>query len=204
MRVRRRPTLESLAVILVVFVLQHAFVLTGGGGHFVLSAPLLDRPWTLATSVYAHLGLAHLVSNAVALLVVGPLVARRTTRLRFHAYFLTTGAITGVGEVIFSGLLGPSNAVLGASGAIFALLGYLLSGNVVSAVVLDRIALSARSQLLVFLAVAVLLTLATARTGTALFGHATGLTIGLLAGRIGLLDARDRSKPRQFVGQRSN
>ena len=79
---RRSPVLETLAVMLAVFVLQVGLGVLGLAGTLAASAAtIVAEPWTLATSVYAHAGPGHLVANAVALAVVGPLVARRTTRL---------------------------------------------------------------------------------------------------------------------------
>lgn len=190
MRLLRHPVVETLVVFAVVFVVDTVFSVLGVlGGFFVLQATLPARPWTLVTSVYAHAGLGHLLANAVALVLVGPLVARRTTRLRFHAFFVTTGALAGLAEVYVGGLVGPARGVIGASGAVFALLGYLLAGNVVSTTLLDRIALSARAQLALFAVVAVAVTLATGAPGVALIGHGTGLLLGLIAGRSQLLDA---------------
>lgn len=188
MALRGRPTLATLGIILVVFGLQQVLALAGVVGLFVLAPPLSVQPWAAVTSVYAHASLAHLVGNAVALLIVGPFVARRSTPVRFHAFFVTTGAVAAVAEVVLSDLVGPPVGVLGASGAVFALLGYLLAGNVVSTVILDRIALSARTQAALLLVVAVGLTLATAGARSALFGHGTGLVCGLVAGRLHLVD----------------
>lgn len=154
---------------------------------FVLESPVTARPWTVVTSVYAHAGLGHLLANSLALVVVGLLVERRTTRLRFHAFFVTTGVAAGIAEIWLGGVFG-SRGVLGASGAIFALLGYLLAGNVVARRVLDRIALSARAQIAVFVALAIVVTLATGAPGVALIAHGTGLLLGLVAGRLQLLD----------------
>ncbi|WP_058367403.1 rhomboid family intramembrane serine protease [Haloparvum sedimenti] len=184
-----RATVETLAVIAVVFLLQLLLGVVGLASTLVLSAPLTTAPWALATGVYAHAGLGHLFTNAVGLLIAGPLVERRTTRPRFHLFFLGSGALAGVAEVTLGGLIGPAPAVLGASGAVFALFGYLLAGNVVSATLFDRLRLSARAQVALFLAVAVAMTLATAAPGVALIAHATGLLIGLVAGRLRLLDA---------------
>jgi len=96
--------------------------------------------------VYAHGSIGHLLANALALLLVGPLVERRTTRLRFHAFVIGTGALAGITQVTLGGLLGPQTAVLGLSGAVFGLGGYLLASNVVSATLFDRLRLSTRAQ----------------------------------------------------------
>jgi len=68
-----RPTLTTLALCLAVFTVQTVISAVGiGAGAFALTLPLGHRPWTLATSVYAHGGVGHLLVNALALLVVGP------------------------------------------------------------------------------------------------------------------------------------
>lgn len=197
MRLRGRPTLQTLAAVLVVFLVQQALGLfwTIEYSLFVLDATVAARPWVLVTSIYAHSGLAHLFANALALVFVGPLVARRTTPGRYHAFFLGTGAVSGLAEVFVGGIAGPPHAVWGASGAVLALLGYLLGGNVVSARVLDRFELSARAQLVLFGVIVVAVTLAASGPGSAVIGHATGLVCGLTAGRLGVLDATRSSSP---------
>ncbi|TKX66904.1 rhomboid family intramembrane serine protease [Halorubrum sp. SP9] len=184
-----RATLETLGIVLLVGAAQALLSLVGRFGLLALSTPLSVAPWTLITSVYAHGSVGHLVANALALLLVGPLVERRTTRPRFHAFVVATGALAGAAQVTVGSLLGPPAAVLGISGAVFALGGYLLAGNVVSATLFDRLRLSPRVQLLLFGLVAVVLTATTAAPGVALIAHATGAFCGLVAGRMGLLDA---------------
>lgn len=185
-----RPTVQTLAVLAVVYVLQQLAGLFGAleALLFVLYGPVGERPWALVTSVYAHANLPHLLGNAVVLAFVGPLVARRTTTLRFHVFFVATGALAGVGEVVIGGLLGPPRGVLGASGAVLAMAGYLLAGNTVSTRVLDSLRLSPRVQLAVFAVVVVGVTLLASGPGAAVVGHATGLAVGLLAGRFRVLD----------------
>jgi len=185
-----RATLETLGIALLIGAAQAALGVVGLAGLFALSTPLSVAPWTLVTSVYAHGSVGHLLANALALLLVGPLVERRTTRLRFHAFVVGTGALAGIAQVTLGGLLGPSTAVLGLSGAVFALGGYLLAGNVVSATLFDRLRLSARAQFALFGLAAVALTATTAAPGVALIAHATGAFCGLVAGRAELLDVR--------------
>ncbi|MFT4921737.1 MAG: membrane associated rhomboid family serine protease [Haloarculaceae archaeon] len=197
MRLTGRPTLQTLAAIGVVFLVQ---LVTGIFGPlqyflFVLDPTVAARPWTLVAHVYAHAGPGHLLTNAVALAIVGPLVSRRTSTARFHVFFLTAGALGGLAEVFLGGLLGPPAGVVGASGAIFALFGYLLTGNVVTAGVLDRLDLSRRVQVVLLAVVAVLVTLATGSPRAALIGHAVGFSIGLVVGRLQLLDLSARERP---------
>ncbi|PSP31265.1 rhomboid family intramembrane serine protease [Halobacteriales archaeon QH_10_67_22] len=186
--VKRSPTLTLVGVFVVVFFLQTLVgLLVAPAALFALSQPVVVRPWTLVTSVYAHGSVGHLLANSVALLVVGLFLERQTSRARFHAFFLTTGILSGLAQVWVGGLVGPPNRVLGASGAIFALVGYVLAGNRVSESVLSSVPLSPRAQLLGFALVAVAVTLATAGPGVALVAHFTGLLLGLVAGRAHLL-----------------
>lgn len=197
MVLRGRPTLQTLAVLVAVYLFQLVAGLARTVEYllFVLDPTVAARPWVLVTSVYAHSGFPHLLANVVALAVLGPLVARRTTALRYHAFFLTTGALSGLAEVYLGGIVGPPHAVWGASGAILAFLGYLLAGNVVSARVLDRVGLSARAQLVLLGVVVVAVTLAASGPGSAVIGHATGLACGLAAGRLRVLDVGRPAPP---------
>ena len=182
------PTAELLAVLGLVFLAQQLAGVVGvGAAAFAFALPLSAAPWTLVTSVYAHASLDHLVANAVGLAVVGFALERYTSRARFHAYVLATGAAAALAEVAVAALLGGSVAVLGASGAVLALYGYVLAGNPLTGGLLDRLDLGRRGQLALLAAVALLVTLLTARSNAALVAHATGLVLGLAAGRLGLL-----------------
>lgn len=191
---RRSPTVQTLVVFAVVFAIQVAGGAVGvGPGAFVLALPLDERPWTVVVSVYAHGGLGHLFANALALVVVGLLVERRTTRPRFHAFFVATGALAGVAQLYATAAVGNPTAVIGASGAVFALLGYAAAGNRAVAPVLAWIDLGRTATLVAFVVVAVAVVLATAAPGVALVAHFVGLLLGLVAGRLRLLrDARAR------------
>ena len=180
------PTIQTLAVMGVVFVVQGALKLVGLVGlmsfFFVLNPTFPVRPWSLVTSVYAHANFAHLLGNALVLLPVGLAVESFTSRVRYHAFFVTTGVLAGFSQVFLTG-----SGVLGASAAIFALLGYLVTGNPVSNSVLDRVGLGRRAQLVLFTVLAVLVTIFTGSPGVALVAHFTGFLLGLVSGRLGLL-----------------
>ncbi len=201
MRLRGRPTLQTLVVIGVVFLVQQVTGLLGGLRYalFVLDVTVAARPWSAVTHVYAHANVGHLLANAVGLALAGSLVARRTTTLRFHAFFVLVGGLAGLAQVFLGGLLGAPAGVVGASGAIFGLFGYLLTGNPVAAGLFDRLDLSVRAQVAVFLVVAVAVTLATASPRAALVGHGVGLALGLAAGRVRALDVSPARQPAEAV-----
>ena len=182
---------ETLVLFVVVYALELAAPMVGlPAAAFALALPLDVHPWTIATSVYAHASVGHLIANAVALLVVGLLVARRTSRLRFHSFFLVTGALSGVATVLVGSVLGGATAVLGASGAILALVGYLLAGNLATESLLGRVTLSGRVWAAVVVVLAVGVAIATGGPHVALTAHVTGFLLGLGAGRLHVLRAR--------------
>jgi len=191
-----RPILDLLVAFVLVHVVQILFSFVGlVGALFVLSSPLTANPWTVFTSVYAHLDIWHLLSNSVALVLFGWPVARATTRARFHAFFLLTGALAGMAQIAVTNLVAtlplvgiePTVGVLGASGAVFALLGYLLTSNPLSSGLGARIAVPAWLTITVFVAVAGVLTFLTASPNAALVAHFTGIVLGLAAGSVNLL-----------------
>ena len=179
---------------------QYPLSLVGLVGLFALSPAVLVEPWTLVTSVYAHGGPGHLLANLLGLVLLGAVVERVTTRLRFHALFVSTGALAGLAEVVPGSLstLAP-RGVLGASGAVFALMGYAIAGNGLADRLLDAVdrATTARWAVTAVLVVAaVVLAVLLSGPGSALVSHATGLALGLFAGRLRLLHVVDRRRPR--------
>jgi membrane associated rhomboid family serine protease len=195
-RGERSPTAETALLLVGAFLVQYPLSLLGLVGGFALGPAVVAAPWTLVTSTYAHAGPAHLLGNLLGLLLLGSLVERASSRARFHAFFVLTGALSGVAEVTIGSLLAlDARVVLGASGAVFALLGYAVTGNALVDRVLDALdrATATRGSVAVALVgVAVLVAVATSGPRTAVVGHAAGLTAGLLAGRRRLLHV-DRS-----------
>lgn len=191
MELRGRATFETLGIILVVFLVQSVVQLaseTLAVLLFVLHSPLpVYAPWTLVTSVYAHGGVGHLAGNAVMLVLVGLAVERVTTRWRFHAFFVIVGALAGISQVLFGTLLPGPAGVLGASGAILGLLGYLIAGNTLADRMVRGFELDVKAQLAAIAVVGGALALAMAGPGVANIGHFTGLVLGLVAGRMRLL-----------------
>lgn len=188
----RRPTIEVLALCAVVFIIQQLFVVfvntRAAVEFFALGFPLTEYPWTVVTSVYAHASWHHLFSNAIVIALAGLPIEGLTTRIRFHLFVLWTGALAG-----FSQILITSELVLGASGAAFALLGYVLTSNRVTGGALDMLRLSIRQKITVYILVAAGISLMLHTEGAALYGHFTGLLLGLVAGRMNILRAKERN-----------
>lgn len=192
MRRPKRPTVDLLVVFVAVFVLQQVAGAVGFGIEWFALATPLRRPWTLITTVYAHATLGHLFANAVGLVVVGSILERSTTRARLHGFVLGTGAISAGAEFLLGAALGGPIAVLGASGAVLAGVGYLLAGNRLTGGVLSRVDLGRRGSAALLVAVAVGVTLLTAGPGVAVVAHFTGFALGTVAGRLGVLRVGSR------------
>jgi len=93
---------------------------------FVLDATHPEYVWTWLTSVFSHGGFAHIAFNSIALYFFGPVVERYVGSRKFTALFLGAGALAGLTQVAAMHLMGgPLTGVLGASGAIMAVLGLL-------------------------------------------------------------------------------
>ncbi len=94
---------------------------------FLLSSENVTYLWTWVTSVFAHspYGFFHIFVNSLVLYFFGPVVEQRVGSKKFTALFLVAGAIAGLAQVGAALFLGETSAVLGASGAIAAILGVL-------------------------------------------------------------------------------
>ncbi len=184
----RSPTVETLLALAVVFLVQFPLSVVGFAPLFALTPAFPVTPWTLITSTYSHAGPGHLLSNALVLFFVGLAVERTTTRLRYHAFFIATGAVSGLAQILLAPVTG-SVGVLGASGAIFGLLGYLVAGNPLSMRLLDGVDASAPNWVVPAGLFVVGLGLAVVMSGpnSAFVAHLAGLVVGLGAGRARLL-----------------
>ena len=123
-----------LGLMLLTFVLQYAIAPLMGiavgseawGSLFVLSGAHPLYVWTWLTSIFAHGGFSHILFNGIALFFFGPVVERQIGSRAFAVLFLVSGAVAGLGQVGVSIVLGdPISGVLGASGAIMAIMGVL-------------------------------------------------------------------------------
>ena len=107
----------SLAII-VVFIFQ-IFVLDFTE-MFVLNSTAFQQPWRFLTAIFLHGGLGHLVYNLFALLLFGSILEQLIGGKRFLFVFFLTGILANLISVNFY------SSSLGASGAIFGVIGTLI------------------------------------------------------------------------------
>ncbi len=94
---------------------------------FVLRSDHIFRVWTWVTSIFAHGGFGHIALNSIVLYFFGPVVERRIGTKKFVALFFVAGMAAGLAQVGVSAVMSPGvvSGVVGASGAIAAILGVL-------------------------------------------------------------------------------
>jgi membrane associated rhomboid family serine protease len=177
---RERPivTYAIIALAVIGYILQiltgqSLGVWSGGGGGVVTHAlwyypgAIFSHPWSLITVVFVHESILHIASNMYFLFLIGPPLERYLGRVRFIVLFVITAIGADVAVDYF--LQGP---VVGASGAIFGLLGV--------AVVFARRIGFARAQL--WVVIGINLVLGFAVSGIAWQAHIGGFIVGILLG----------------------
>ncbi len=113
-----------VGLILLCFFLQ--WVVPGFTDMFVLDPKHPLQLWRLVTNIFLHGGVAHLFFNLFALVMFGPLLYNRVGRTEFYKIFFGGGIVASLTYLafVYLGIIPPYPA-LGASGAIYAVLGAL-------------------------------------------------------------------------------
>lgn len=101
--------------------------------------------WRLITAAFLHANLIHLAMNMFVLWIVGAPVEQAIGRGRFLALYLVAGLAGSAGALVFS----PNAVTVGASGAIFGILGaalvlesqrsYVLGGQALGFIVINLV-----------------------------------------------------------------
>jgi membrane associated rhomboid family serine protease len=124
---RGNPQVVTL-VIIALNVLVFLAVRTGGYEIYndLVLRPIWvpEEPWRLLTSAFTHVQIFHIFSNLFMLYQLGPVLEQMLGRLRFIVLYLLSGLGGGVAVWLLS--THPTQATLGASGAVLGLVGALL------------------------------------------------------------------------------
>jgi membrane associated rhomboid family serine protease len=164
------------------WIYEHGALLANGAYHFggaelVSGAPGAVAPgahmagvthgewWRLMTAAFLHYGPIHLGLNMLALYWLGPALEQIIGRWRYLLLYLVAGLAGSAGALWLS----PNDITVGASGAIFGVLGALL--------VLERQGMiSSGGQILMLIILNLLFTVAV--PGISIGGHIGGLLAG--------------------------
>jgi membrane associated rhomboid family serine protease len=182
---RPHVTYALIALNVAVWVLGIGVATLNGGATGLLSGGALTQLgglsgpevaagqwWRLISAGFLHAGLLHLGLNMAALFVFGAPLERALGRLRFTVLYVTALVAGSLGVIMLS----PSSLTVGASGAIFGLLGAIVAGQRAAGI-------SLRSSGIIGLLV-INLVFTVAVPGISIGGHLGGLAGGFLAGSL--------------------
>ncbi len=128
-RIRDSPSVQMAGILILVYFL---FGIAGGdlvnlnigGSPFVQDNCLVWQGWVwmLFTAMFLHVGVLHLFGNVVFLLIFGTVLEEQVSRTRWLVTYFASG-LTGNLAFLFLGPLLGQTVGLGASGAVYGLLG---------------------------------------------------------------------------------
>ncbi|MES3517624.1 MAG: rhomboid family intramembrane serine protease [Natronomonas sp.] len=156
---------------------RNIFTINSANPHYV---------WTWVISVFSHGSPIHLLFNAIVLYFFGPIVEKQIGSKAFGALFLGSGMIAGLAEIGAGFAIGaPVVGVLGASGAILALMGVLaITAPDLKVLLFFVLPVSVRTLAIGYAALSVLgfVSQGTVMGNVAHMAHLVGLVIGLWYG----------------------
>ncbi|WP_291045355.1 rhomboid family intramembrane serine protease [Herbiconiux sp.] len=187
-------TYAIIALCLVVFALQSLPVIGGTVTAALQFAPLYVmpipgvpfEPWRMITAAFVHGGIFHVLLNMYTLFIFGSALERGLGRWRYIALYLISGFGGSVAVLL---LAAPNQAVVGASGAIFGLMGAFF--------VINRHLGGSSVQLLVL--VVINLAYGFIVPGISWQAHVGGLVAGALVALVYVQTRRIRQKRMQIV-----
>lgn len=83
--------------------------------------------WRFVTPVFTHAQLWHLVANLLSLIYLGNFVEKYLTKTEYLFIYLGTGIISEIATTIAYSLFRPETVGFGASGAIYGLMGFIIT-----------------------------------------------------------------------------
>lgn len=144
--------------------------------------------WQLLTTAFTHVEILHIGANMLSLYFLGPLLERMLGRTRFLAVYFLSALAGSVAVMWFSD---PLATTLGASGAIFGLIGAL--------VVVARKSGGDIRNLMFWLLLNLAITFYPG-TGISWQGHMGGLVAGLVSGAVIAFAPRQNRTQTQLLG----
>lgn len=196
----RQPTAVGvlLATNAAVFVLQGLSLVPALHGDVVRWNGLVPRAfvsgyqwWAIFTKMFVHGSVGHFAMNMLVLWFIGPGVEARLGRRPLLLLYLASGLFAGVVTLLGAFLLpaglyagivslpGPSLPNVGASGAIFGLLGFMVTAFPRERFMLIfPIPMAMRAWVLALIFIAINLFIAFTQTNIAWWAHLAGMAVG--------------------------
>lgn len=173
-------------IIFIIFLLQQMPNFTD---LFILDTSwALARPWTLLTAIFLHGSLVHILYNLFGLALFGSILEHIIGTKKFLKLFFISGLIASLASIPFY------SRVLGASGAIFGIIGMLAILRPKMAVWLYGMPMPMILALFIWAAIDIFGIYFP--SGTANIAHLGGLAIGIIAGIINYKSYKE-NKPKK-------
>lgn len=150
---------------------------------------LISMPWQFLTSIFLHLGFWHFFVNTFVLLFFGGELERRLGSRRYLELFLLSGIAGNFGYVVYANLISSSSPALGASAAVFGVMGCLaiIAPEIRMIIFPFPIPINIRAALILFAIYDFWMMIANSigvfSTNVANIAHLAGLAIGVYYGR---------------------
>jgi membrane associated rhomboid family serine protease len=112
-------SLKLTVIIFAAYLITIAFPGFVYSNFAMISSDALAKPWMFVTHIFLHGSFIHLAFNLFALLLFGSILERITGSKKFLVIFFAAGVVSAFGDLFFY------PAAVGASGAIFGILGCL-------------------------------------------------------------------------------
>jgi membrane associated rhomboid family serine protease len=190
MKYNIRAALWMSLVIFIIFLLQ--LIMEGFTDLFILDSRIvLFRIWTLLTAIFLHSGLPHIMYNLFGLALFGSILESIIGSRKFLILFFVSGLVASLASLPFY------TRVLGASGAVFGILGMLGILRPKLTVWLYSMPMPMILALFVWAAGDVLGIFAP--SGTANIAHLGGLFVGVAAGIYYRKQFRERKDRKEDV-----
>jgi len=147
-----------------------------------------SEPWRMITSTFLHSpsSILHILFNMYSLFIFGPVIESLIGRVRFLVLYLVAGFAGSVAVL----LLAPTVPVLGASGAIYGLIGayFVITRHL------------GRGQTQLFIVIALNVVLGFVIPNVAWQAHVGGLVAGVAVSAVYVATRRHAQRPLQILG----
>ncbi|TGC07482.1 rhomboid family intramembrane serine protease [Methanolobus halotolerans] len=117
-------SMKSSPSMAIIYLCVFSFILQLVPGYFealmLVPGLLFERPWTLITHMFLHVGFFHLFFNMLVLFFFGPELERRAGKSGFMRVFFIAGIVAALGYSLTSNapVVGASGAILGVFAAL--------------------------------------------------------------------------------------
>ncbi|ACV24059.1 rhomboid family intramembrane serine protease [Methanocaldococcus fervens] len=146
----------------------------------------INMPWQIVMSIFMHGSITHLLVNMFVLFIFGTYLERIVGSKNYLLIFLTSGIVGNLAYILYAYLTGDYAPSVGASGAIFGVMGALaiLAPHLRVVVFPLPVPISIKLAVIIFALIDLILLPYTSKTGIAHITHLAGLITGLILGKM--------------------